>query len=92
MARDAGSYSPHVDMEVIGKWAVRSEGRACLFGRRNWVKRKCSTWWRVAGADCLYTSSGPRWHCRRAGLLGREDLCKRWMQPAPVIRVTMTGQ
>jgi hypothetical protein len=51
MARDAGSYSPHVDMEVIGKWAVRSEGRACLFGRRNWVKRKCSTWWRVAGAD-----------------------------------------
>lgn len=94
MTRYAGSYSPHVNVKVIGKWEVRSEGRACVIGRRNWVKRKCSTWWRVAGAEWLYTPSGKSWHCRRAGLCqGARIICAEqdWRIPAaPVIRVTMT--
>ncbi len=87
MARYAGSCSPHVNMKVIGKWEVRSESRACLIGRRKGVKRKCSTWWRVAGAEWLYTHSGKTCYLGRENNLCRES--KR-MQPAPVISVTMT--
>ena len=41
------------------------------------MKRKCSTWWRVAGAEWLYTPSGKTWQYGRAGLVGRENnLCR----------------